>query len=58
MFSSKDELVELAKYYIEHDYERERIAERGYMECRKNHTLDHRVKTVLERTIGFKIEVN
>jgi hypothetical protein len=58
MYSSKDELVELAKYYIEHDYEREKIAERGYMECHKNHTLDHRVKTVLERTIGFKIEVN
>ena len=47
-YKTLDEAVEKAKYYIEHDDERDRIAEAGYKEFIKKHTYEHRLKTVLE----------
>lgn len=47
-FKTLDEAVDKARYYLEHDAERERIAEAGYNEFIKKHTYEHRLKTVLE----------
>ena len=47
-YKNFDDAVEKARYYLEHDEERERIAEAGYKEFMKKHTYEHRLKTVLE----------
>jgi len=56
-YSSFEELTELIEYYLTNDAEREEMARKGQEECYRAHTLDHRVKTILEETIGFKIDV-
>jgi hypothetical protein len=33
------------------------MARKGQRECYRAHTLDHRVKAILEETIDFKINV-
>lgn len=48
-YNSIDDAIEKAKYYIEHDEERERIAEAGYQEVITKHTYKHRVDEVLKR---------
>jgi spore maturation protein CgeB len=40
-------MVEKAKYYLEHDEEREKIARAGYDEFINNHTYKHRVEKIL-----------
>src|SRR3990167_3405801 len=47
-YKTLDEAAEKARYYLEHDEERERIAEAGYQEFIKKHTYEHRLKSVLE----------
>jgi O-antigen biosynthesis protein len=47
LYRNDDEMVEKARYYLEHDEERERIAQAGYEEVMKNHTIDKRVETML-----------
>lgn len=47
-YKTLDEAVEKAKYYIEHEVEREAIAEAGYREVMLRHTYEHRLKTVME----------
>jgi len=47
MYSSPEEMVEKAKYYLEHDEEREKIAEAGYVEVMSNHTFQHRASYIL-----------
>lgn len=51
-YKTLDEMVEKARHYIEHDDEREAIAEAGYNEFISKHTYKHRVETVL-KTIGL-----
>lgn len=46
-FKTIDEAVDKARYYIEHDAEREKIAEAGYKEFIGKHTYEHRLKNVL-----------
>lgn len=48
IYRSFDEAVDKAKYYLTHDSEREKIAQSGFEEVMKNHTIDHRVKKLLE----------
>ena len=47
-YSSPDEMIEKAKYYIENEEEREFIAEAGRLHTLNNHTYLHRVKQILK----------
>lgn len=47
-YKTYDEMIEKAKYYLEHDEEREAIAKAGHEEFKKKHTYKHRVKTILD----------
>lgn len=46
-YRTLDEMVEKAKYYLEHEDEREAIANAGYQEFINNHTYLHRVNKIL-----------
>lgn len=46
-YKTLDEMVEKAKYYLEHEEEREKIAEAGYQEFINKHTYKHRVEKIL-----------
>lgn len=48
-YKTMEEAVELAKYYLEHDEEREAIAKAGYELVRKNGTYENRWKEILNR---------
>lgn len=45
-YKTLDEMVEKAKYYLEHDEEREKIAKAGYDEFISKHTYKHRIEKV------------
>jgi spore maturation protein CgeB len=45
-YKTLDEMVEKAKYYLEHDDEREKIAKAGHDEFMSKHTYKHRVEKV------------
>lgn len=47
-YSSIDEAIDKAKYYLKNDNKREEIAKAGYEEAIKKHTYDNRVETVLK----------
>lgn len=47
LYSSLDEMVDKATYYLSHDDEREKIARAGYEEVMAKHTIDHRLDTML-----------
>ena len=47
-YKTHDEAVEKARYYIEHEAEREAIAEAGHKEFMAKHTYEHRLKMVLD----------
>lgn len=51
-YKTLDEMVEKAHYYLEHDDEREKIAQAGYEEFINKHTYKHRVETIL-KTVGY-----
>lgn len=53
-YKTLDEAVEKAKYYLEHDDEREAIAEAGHEEFMKHHTYRHRVEKIL-KTVGCEL---
>lgn len=48
-YTSLDEAVDKARYYIKNDEARERIAKAGYEQCMKHHTIGHRVQVMLEK---------
>lgn len=50
-YKNEQEMVDKARYYLEHDEERERIAEAGYQEVVSKHTHLHRAKTVLNHCL-------
>lgn len=47
MYKTLDEMVELAKYYLEHEQEREKIALEGQKECLEKHTYKHRIEKIM-----------
>lgn len=50
LYDNLDDMIEKAKYYVEHDDEREAIALAGHKEVMAKHTFDHRLRQVLETT--------
>lgn len=54
MYKTLDEMVEKAKYYLEHEEEREKIAQAGYDEFISKHTYRHRIETIF-KTIGVDL---
>src|SRR5437867_3455424 len=51
-FRTLAELKEKVRYYLEHDKERQDIADRAYERAHKEHTYEHRLKRLLELTFG------
>lgn len=47
-YKTMEEAVDKAKYYIEHDAEREAIAEAGFQEVLSKHTFVHRARKILD----------
>ncbi len=47
-YKTLEEMVEKAKYYLEHEDEREAIAKAGYEEFVSKHTYKHRIEKILE----------
>lgn len=60
-FKTYDEAVEKAKYYLEHEDERDKIARQGYEESKK-HTYAKRIEEIFEKikfnTIDEKLSTN
>ena len=54
MYDNEQDMIDKARYYIEHDEEREKIARSGYEECIKNHTIHVRVDRMLEELNKLK----
>lgn len=48
LYRSEEEMVDKAKYYLAHDEEREKIAQAGYEEVIKKHTIQNRVSVILD----------
>lgn len=55
LYSSLDEAVEKAHYYLSNEYKRKRIAQAGYDEVMSKHTIDHRLSVILN-AINKKLE--
>jgi len=52
-FSTKEELLQKVKYYLEHDAERNKIAEAGYLRCYKSdYSFDNRMKEIIKVVFG------
>lgn len=56
MWDTIDDAIAKAKYYIEHEEERKKIAEAGYKHVIASHTMDHRVDVILKAIKEFKGE--
>lgn len=54
LYRSPEEMIDKAKYYIEHDSEREKIAQAGYEEVMKHHTIQHRVDRILQEHLNSR----
>ena len=54
LYRSMDEMVDKAKYYLKHDDEREKIAQAGYEEVMKKHTIQHRVDVILNEYLNSR----
>ena len=52
-FKTIDEAVDKARYYLEHDDERNAIAEAGYQEFLAGHTYMHRAKEILKVCLNY-----
>lgn len=49
-FRTLGELKEKVRYYLEHDQERQEIADRGYRRAHADHTYEHRLRKLLALT--------
>ena len=47
-YTTKQDLINKVRYYLENDIERERIAKLGYEHVKKNHTYVNRAETILD----------
>ena len=54
LYRNEEEMVEKAKYYLDHDAEREKIAQAGYEHVMANHTIQHRVSKMLDLFMAKK----
>lgn len=54
LYDNLDDMVEKAKYYLDHDEEREKIAQEGYEEVIKKHTIQARVDVILKTFLESK----
>jgi spore maturation protein CgeB len=48
MFDGVDDLIDKARYWMEHDDERQRVADAGYRRVLSEHTYDHRFAAIFE----------
>lgn len=55
MYDSLDDMVDKANYYLEHEDEREQIAEAGHIEALRSHSCMHRVLKMLD-TVGIEYD--
>ena len=55
--SSPEELVDQCRYYLNHEYERKAIAQRGYERTIAEHTWSHRLRDIFMH-IGFRAVPN
>lgn len=53
-YRSEEEMIAKAQYYLEHDQEREAIAQAGYEEVMKNHKIQNRVDVILSEYMKSK----
>jgi spore maturation protein CgeB len=53
VFDGVDDLLDKARYWIEHEHERERVADAGYRRVLSEHTYDHRFAAIFE-DLGFE----
>ena len=51
-FSSEEELIDKAAYYLSHDSEREKIAQCGCKRVRSEHTYYHRINRLIKELLG------
>lgn len=54
-YDNLDDMIDKARYYLDHDEEREKIARAGHIEAVNNHTYMHRVLAVLD-TVGVEYD--
>lgn len=52
IYQDMDDLIEKIRYYLEHDDEREKIAQAGYQRTIRNHTYEKRFEQIF-KTIGL-----
>lgn len=51
LYRSEEEMIEKARYYLDHENERQKIAEAGYQEVMAKHTINHRLQTILKTVV-------
>ncbi len=49
LFVSPEDMIEKVYYYLKHENEREAIARRGYLRTQSDHTMEKRLKHILEQ---------
>lgn len=54
VFDTADDLVDKVRHWLEHDEERQRVAEAGYRRVMSEHTYDHRFAAIFE-ALGLEV---
>ena len=54
VYFNDENIIDLVAFYLEHDEEREAIAEQGYREAHDKHTLQHRIEQMLKEVFPQK----
>jgi len=56
-FESLEQLNEKISFYLTHENERQKIAERGFQKAHQNHTYRHRLEEIIKKAESLKAEV-
>ena len=51
VYFNEKNIDDLIQYYLDHEDEREQIAQFGYVEANKKHTFQHRIKQIIQQSI-------